>query len=77
VLLSGGPNQYKSCIPPFAQPSEAQHAIREIYFQRLQSPDKYTFTTVRVKVPKNFEPNHMMLAKHHTTLLRCDCIGTL
>jgi hypothetical protein len=37
----------------------------------------YTFTTARVKVLKNFEPNHAMLAKHHTTLLRCDCIGTL
>jgi hypothetical protein len=33
--------------------------------------------TVRVKAPKNFKPNHAMLAKHHTTLLRCDCIGTL
>jgi hypothetical protein len=29
----------------------------------------YTLPTVRVKLPKNFEPNHAMLAKHHTTLL--------
>jgi hypothetical protein len=26
VLLSGGPNQYKSCAPPFVQSSEALHA---------------------------------------------------
>ena len=37
----------------------------------------YTFTTIRVKVPKNFGPNHAMLARHNTTLSRCDCIGTL
>jgi hypothetical protein len=36
----------------------------------------YTFTTARVKVLTNFEPNHAMLVKHHTTLLRCDCIET-
>jgi hypothetical protein len=33
--------------------------------------------TVRIKAPKNFRPNHVMLDKHHTTLPRCDCIGTL
>src|SRR6185369_12038261 len=38
----------------------------------------YTFTTIRVKVPKNFEPNHAyVLIRHNTTLPRCDCIGTL
>ena len=38
----------------------------------------YTFTTIRVKVPKNFEPNHAyVLIRHNTTLSRCDCIGTL
>jgi hypothetical protein len=37
----------------------------------------HTLPTVRVKAPKNFKPNHAMLAKHHTTLPRCDCIGTL
>jgi hypothetical protein len=39
VLLSGGPYQYKSCVPPFAQPFEARHAIREIYCRRLEKPD--------------------------------------
>jgi hypothetical protein len=28
VLLIGGPNHCKSCVPPFAQPSEVWHAIR-------------------------------------------------
>jgi hypothetical protein len=37
----------------------------------------HTLPTVRVKVLKNFEPNHVMLIRHHTTLPRCDCIGTL
>ena len=37
----------------------------------------YTLSTIRVKVPKNFEPNHAVLARHNTTLPRCDCIGTL
>ena len=38
----------------------------------------YTFTTIRIKVLKNFEPNHTyVLIRHNTTLLRCDCIGTL
>jgi hypothetical protein len=37
----------------------------------------YIFTTNSVKAPKNFEPNHAMPAKHHTTLPRCGCIGTL
>jgi hypothetical protein len=37
----------------------------------------YTFTTSRVKTPKSFRPNHVMLIRHHTTLPRCDCIGTL
>jgi hypothetical protein len=36
-----------------------------------------TLPTARVKAPKNFKPNYAMLAKHHTTLPRCDCIGTL
>jgi hypothetical protein len=30
-----------------------------------------------LKAPKNFEPNHAVFARHHTTLPRCDCIGTL
>ena len=30
-----------------------------------------------VKVSKNFKPNHDVLARHNTTLPRCDCIGTL
>jgi hypothetical protein len=33
--------------------------------------------TSRIKVLKNFKPNHAMPAKHHTTLSSCDCIGTL
>src|SRR6185437_8677773 len=38
----------------------------------------YTFTTIRVKVLKNFEPSHAyVLIRHNTTLSRCDCIGTL
>jgi hypothetical protein len=37
----------------------------------------HTLPTARVKVPKNFEHNHAMLIRHHTTLPRCDCIGTL
>jgi hypothetical protein len=37
----------------------------------------HTIPTVHVKASKNFKPNQAMLAKHHTTLLRCDCIGTL
>jgi hypothetical protein len=37
----------------------------------------HTLPTARVKVLKNFGPNHAMLIRHHTTLLRCDCIGTL
>src|SRR6185503_7238429 len=38
----------------------------------------YTFTTILVKVPKNFEPSHAyVLIRHNTTLPRCDCIGTL
>jgi hypothetical protein len=37
----------------------------------------HTVPTVRIKVLKNFQPNHAMLAKHHTTLPRCDCIGAL
>jgi hypothetical protein len=37
----------------------------------------HTLPTARVKVPKNFGPNHAMLIRHHTTLPRCDCIGTL
>ena len=37
----------------------------------------YTFTTIRVKVPKNFGLNHAMLARHNTTLPRCDYIWTL
>ena len=37
----------------------------------------YTFTTSHVKVQKNFGPNHAVLARHNTTLPRCDCIGTL
>jgi hypothetical protein len=36
----------------------------------------HTSPTACVKVPKNFGPNHAMLARHHTTLPRCDCIGT-
>jgi hypothetical protein len=31
----------------------------------------------RIKASKKFKPNHAMLAKHHSTLLRCDCIWTL
>jgi hypothetical protein len=46
VLLSGGPNQYKSCVPLFAQPSEARHAIREIYYWRLQNPDRSELSSV-------------------------------
>ena len=37
----------------------------------------YTLLTSRVKVQKNFGPNHAMLIKHNTTLPRCGCIGTL
>ena len=37
----------------------------------------YTLPTIRIKVPKNFEPNHAVLARHNATLLRCDCIGML
>jgi hypothetical protein len=37
----------------------------------------HTLPTTRIKALKNFKPNHAMLAKHHTTLPRCDCIGTL
>jgi hypothetical protein len=37
----------------------------------------HTLPTARVKVSKNFGPNYVMLARHHTTLLRCDCIGML
>jgi hypothetical protein len=37
----------------------------------------HTVPTVRVKALKNFNPNHVMLAKHHSTLPRCDGIGTL
>jgi hypothetical protein len=37
----------------------------------------HTLPTAHVKVPKNFGPNHAMLARHHTKILRCDCIGTL
>jgi hypothetical protein len=37
----------------------------------------HTLPTARVKVPKNFGPNHAMLIRHHTALQRCDCIGTL
>jgi hypothetical protein len=37
----------------------------------------YTFTTNHVKVPKNFGSNPAMLARHHTTIPKCDCIGTL
>jgi hypothetical protein len=37
----------------------------------------HTVPTFRVKAPENFRPNHVMLAKHHTTLPRCDCIGML
>jgi hypothetical protein len=36
----------------------------------------HTLPTARVKHPRNFKPNHVMLAKHHTTILRCDRIGT-
>jgi hypothetical protein len=36
----------------------------------------YIFTH-KSRVSKNFKPNHAMPAKHHTTLPRCDCIGTL
>jgi transposase len=37
----------------------------------------HALPTACVKAPKNFKPNHAMLAKHHTTLSRRDCIGTL
>jgi hypothetical protein len=37
----------------------------------------YTLPTSRVKVQKNFGPNHTVLIKHNTTLPRCGCIGTL
>jgi hypothetical protein len=36
----------------------------------------YTLPTTRVKV-LNFEPNHAMSAKHHTTLPRCECISMI
>jgi hypothetical protein len=29
------------------------------------------------KSSRDFKPNHAMSAKHHTTLSKCDCIGTL
>jgi hypothetical protein len=29
------------------------------------------------KSSKKFAPSHVLLAKHNTTLLRCDCIGML
>jgi hypothetical protein len=38
VLLSRGPNQYKSWVPPFAQLSEARHAIQENYYRRYRTP---------------------------------------
>jgi len=37
----------------------------------------YTLPTSRVKVLKNFGPNHAVLIWHNTTLPRYDCIGTL
>jgi hypothetical protein len=37
----------------------------------------HTLPTARIKVPKNFGPNHAMLIRHLTTLPRCDCIGML
>ena len=37
----------------------------------------YTLPTSRVKVQKNFGPNHVVLIRHNTTLSRCGCIGTL
>ena len=37
----------------------------------------YTLPTSRVKVQKNFGPNHAVLIRHNTTLPRCGCIGTL
>ena len=37
----------------------------------------YTLPTIRVKVQKNIVPNHTVLIRHNTTLLRCDCIGML
>jgi hypothetical protein len=36
----------------------------------------HSLCTARVKVPKNFGPDHAILIRHHTTLPRCDCIGT-
>ena len=36
----------------------------------------YTLPTSRVKVPKNFGPNHTVLIGHNTTLPRCGSIGT-
>jgi len=37
----------------------------------------YTFNTIRVKILKDFGPNHVVLARHNATLMRCDCIGML
>ena len=37
----------------------------------------YTLSTSRVKVQKNFGPNHAVRAKHNITLSRYDCVGTL
>jgi hypothetical protein len=37
----------------------------------------YTFTPSRVKTLNSFGHNHAVFARHHTTLPRCDCIGTL
>ena len=37
----------------------------------------YTLPTSRVKVQKNFGPNHAVLIRHNTTLPRCGCIGML
>jgi hypothetical protein len=37
----------------------------------------HTLPTAHVQVLKNFGPNHVMLARYHTKLPRCHCIGIL
>jgi hypothetical protein len=37
----------------------------------------YIFTHKSHKSFRNFKPNHAMRIRHHTTLPRCDCVGTL
>jgi hypothetical protein len=71
---------FPPCVPSRANPSGLGHAVTILLVcpgtLRGRNADNI-FAHKSCKSSKNFAANHVVLIRHNTTILRCDCIGML